>query len=101
MPWVALDDIGRRAADALIGPVPDRSKAVELIGDVRSLGDCRRLLTEAGRRPRRVPIPIWLFRSMVGDEFVQMWQWLTEFDQIPVTPGLLDVPAWIDQQPRR
>ena len=101
VPWVALDDIGRRAADALIGPVPDRSTAVELIGDVRSLGDCRRLLTEAGRRPRRVPIPTWLFRAMVGDEFVQMWQWLTAIDQIPVTPGLLDVPAWIDQQPRR
>jgi uncharacterized protein YbjT (DUF2867 family) len=100
VPWVAVDDIGQRAADALIGPVPDSSVSVQLIGDLRSLRDCRRLLTEAGRPPRRVPIPTWLFRAMVGDELVQMWRWLTEIDEIPVTPGLLDVPAWIDQQAR-
>lgn len=100
VPWVAVDDIGRRAADALTGPVPDESTAVELIGDLRSLRECRRLLTEAGHRPRRIPLPTWLFRAMVGDEFIRMWQWLTELDEIPVTPGLIDVPTWIDRDVR-
>ena len=34
---------------------------------------------------------------MVGDEFIEMWQWITTIDEIPVTPGLLDVPTWIDR----
>lgn len=95
LPWVALDDIGRTAADALTEPIPSAGSAVELIGDLRSLRDCRRLLTEAGRRPRRVPIPTFVFRALVGDEFVRMWQWITEVDDLQTTPGLLDVPEWV------
>lgn len=97
LPWVALDDIGRVAADALVGPVPSDGATIELIGDLRSLSECRELLTQAGRRPRRAPIPTWLFRAIVGDEFLQMWRWITTLDAIPVTPGLMDVPRWIEQ----
>ncbi|MEZ5141000.1 MAG: NmrA family NAD(P)-binding protein [Acidimicrobiales bacterium] len=97
VPWVAVSDIGRVAGAALTGPVPDTGSTVELIGDLRSLGECRRLLTEAGRRPRRVPIPTFLFRAMVGDEFLEMWRWLTTVDDFTVTEGLLDVPAWVDR----
>lgn len=98
LPWVALDDIGRVAADALLGPVPEGGATVELYGDVRSLRDCRRLLREAGRRVWRVPIPTKLFEMMVGSEFVEMWEWITTIDdELPVTPGLLDVPAWVDR----
>lgn len=100
LPWVALDDIGRIAADALTGPIPHDGTTIELIGDLRSLRDCRRLLTEAGRRPRRVPIPTVMFRAMVGDEFLQMWRWMTTLDQLTITPGLLDVPTWLEQPPR-
>lgn len=100
LPWVATDDIGRIAADALTGPIPGDSSANVLIGDVRSLRDCRRILTEAGRRPRRVPIPIFMFRAMVGEEFLQMWRWMMTIDEFPVTPGLLDVSAWIEQSSR-
>jgi len=97
VPWVAVDDIGRSAADALTGPIPNAGETIELIGDVRSLRECRRLLTEAGRRPRRVPIPTWLFRSMVGDELIQMWRWVTECDEFTITPGLLGIPGWVDR----
>lgn len=97
LPWVALQDIGRTAASALIGAVPADGATVELIGDLRSLRQCRQLLSAAGRRPRRVPIPTFLFRAMVGDEFIQMWRWITTIDEIPVTPGLLDVSTWIEQ----
>jgi uncharacterized protein YbjT (DUF2867 family) len=95
VPWIALDDIGARCASALMGPVPAGGETVELIGDLRSLGECRALLTDAtGRRPRRVPIPTWLFKAMVGDEFVRMWEWLRTVDDISVLPGLTDVPTW-------
>jgi uncharacterized protein YbjT (DUF2867 family) len=100
VPWVALDDIGRIAADALTGPIPGNGHTIELIGDLRSLRACRRLLTEAGRRPRRVPIPTFMFRAMVGEEFLQMWRWMTTLDEIPITPGLLDVPTWLEQSSR-
>ena len=99
LPWVALDDIGRSAADALTQPIPDAGETIELIGDLRSLRECRRLLTDAGRRPRRAPIPTWLFKAMVGDEFIEMWRWITELDEIPINSDLLDVPAWIDRLP--
>lgn len=100
VPWVALDDIGRIAADALTGPIPGDGITIELIGDVRSLRACRRLLTEAGRRPRRVPIPTFLFRAMVGEELLQIWRWMTTLDEILITPGLLDVPTWLEQSSR-
>ena len=97
LPWVALQDIGRTATSALVGAVPGDGATVELIGDLRSLRECRQLLSAAGQRPRRVPIPTFLFRAMVGDEFIQMWRWITTIDEIPVTPGLLDVSTWIEQ----
>jgi uncharacterized protein YbjT (DUF2867 family) len=100
VPWVALDDIGRIAAASLTGPIPGDGITIELIGDLRSLRDCRRLLTEAGRRPRRVPIPTFMFRAMVGEEFLQMWRWTTTLDEILITPGLLDVPTWLEQSSR-
>lgn len=97
LPWVALDDIGRTAADSLLGPIPAQGETVELIGDVRSLRECRRLLSASGRRPRRVPIPTAVFRAMVGEELIEMWRWITTLDEIPITPGLIDVPTWIDR----
>lgn len=95
LPWVALDDIGRVAAGALVEPVPAAGATVELIGDVRSLRSCRDLLAASGRRPRRAPLPTPLFRAMVGDEFLEMWRWITTLDEIEVTPGLIDVPTWV------
>lgn len=95
LPWVAVDDIGRAAADALLSSAPADGAKVQLIGDLRSLRECRELLTLAGRRPRRVPIPTAIFRAMVGDEFLQMWRFLASTDPPAVTPGLMDVPAWI------
>ncbi len=96
LPWVALADIGARAADALTAPVPSASTAIELIGDSRSLRGCSSLLTEAtGRRPRRLPVPTWVFKTMVGDEFIDMWRWITEQEGFPVTAGLMDVPSWM------
>lgn len=96
LPWVALADIGERAANELTEPVPADGATIELIGDLRSLGECRRLLRESGYRVRRAPIPIRLFTAMVGTEFVDMWRWITtiNLDDLPITPGLRDVPTW-------
>lgn len=95
LPWVAVDDIGRVSADALLGPSPRDGEVRELIGDLRSLRQCRDLLTAADRRPRRIPMPTWALRRAVGDELLQMWRWTTDAGEFPVTPGLIDVPTWI------
>jgi uncharacterized protein YbjT (DUF2867 family) len=96
MPWVACDDIGRVAADHLTSPVPQQNLMIELVGDVRSLRECQQLLSEVGRAPRAVPMPVFIFRKMVGEEFPAMWRWITEeYDEATPDPGLMDVPAWI------
>jgi uncharacterized protein YbjT (DUF2867 family) len=97
LPWVALADIGERAASELTGPVPADGATIELIGDLRSLDDCRQLLRQAGRRVRRAPVPTRLFTAMVGTEFVNMWRWITTIapEDLPLDPELRDVPTWI------
>lgn len=94
--WVATDDIGKVAAERLTAPVPNKGEMVELIGDVRSLRECHGLLASAGLAPRRIPIPVSLFRRMVGDELPAMWAWVAEESSVASpTPGLPDVPGWI------
>ena len=95
LPWVAVDDIGRVAADALTADVPTDGATIPLVGDIRSLAGCRTLLAEAGRRPKRRPIPTALFRVMVGEEFLQMWRWAASIDPPARTPGLMGVPEWV------
>lgn len=97
MPWVACDDIGRIAAEHLSSPVPQRDEMVMLVGDVRSLRECHQLLSAAGKAPRRIPMPVFMFRKMVGEEFPAMWTWITrEYTDATPDPGLMDVPSWIE-----
>jgi uncharacterized protein YbjT (DUF2867 family) len=96
MPWVACDDIGRIAAERLTSPVPEQGEMIEPVGDVRSLRECHSLLAAAGRAPRRFPMPVFVFRKMVGEEFPAMWRWITEeYEGATPDPRLMDVPAWI------
>jgi uncharacterized protein YbjT (DUF2867 family) len=99
LPWVAVDDIGRLAAEALAGPLPGESSVIRLVGDHRSLRECRTLLTEAGHRIRRFPLPTPLFRALVGDEFITMWRWIASTELPTVTSGLMGIDAWIERLP--
>jgi uncharacterized protein YbjT (DUF2867 family) len=95
-PWVAVDDIGRIAADLLTTPPPRASHEMSLAGDVRSLRDCRAILTDLGLAPRRLPFPVpeWAFRAISGSELPEMWRWVAQSDASITSNDLLDVPTW-------
>lgn len=110
LPWVAVRDLGIAIAeifqhrDAWVG------REISLMGDVKSLDECRDAFeTINGKKPARVPVPLWLFRKMAGDEFILMWQWLNNWlpDDDPsrlwemveasrqLNPALLDLESWL------
>jgi uncharacterized protein YbjT (DUF2867 family) len=107
LPWIAVDDVGAAAARCLAEPARWAGRSLALVGDRRSLRACRALLAAAGRRPRRVPVPVAIFRRMVGDELPDMWSWMvTGLDDAAVEAALATtrdvlaaprtVEAWID-----
>jgi uncharacterized protein YbjT (DUF2867 family) len=96
MPWIACDDIGRIAAERLTSSVPQEGEVIEPVADIRSLRECYSLLADAGHAPRRIPIPVFVLRRLVGEEFPAMWRWITqEYEGATPDPDLMDVPNWI------
>lgn len=95
-PWVAVDDIGRVAADLLTAPPPKVSHEVFITGDVRSLRDCRKILSQMRLAPRRlpIPVPVWAFRTIAGEELPEMWRWVRQREASVTSSDLLDVPTW-------
>ncbi len=56
----------------------------------------------AGRGPRGVPMPVWLFERFAGTDLTTMWRWLrtAEFDISPaatreILPEALTVRGWM------
>lgn len=93
--WVAADDVGAVAAQALQNRDRWAGRTLEMVGDRRSLGEARQLYMKVrGRRPFRLPMPVWAFRLLVGEELILMWEWQGsgefgvhshELDGMPVT----------------
>ncbi|MEN8183071.1 MAG: sulfatase-like hydrolase/transferase, partial [Myxococcota bacterium] len=80
IPWVAVRDIGVSIANIFDNPEAWIGREVTLCSDIKSLGECRAIFTAVdGKKPFRLPLPLWLFNKMAGDEFVQMWRWLVDF----------------------
>jgi uncharacterized protein YbjT (DUF2867 family) len=111
-PWIAVRDLG--VAIANIFEAPDRwiGCEISLFGDVKSLGECRAIFEQVdGKKPFRLPLPLWLFGRMAGEEMIHMWRWLVEcharrgVDDLWQTveashdlcPDLLDVSGWLQQ----
>jgi hypothetical protein len=74
---------------------------------------CRETFIEIqGKKPLRVPLPLWMFQKMAGEEFVKMWRWLdgliekqgsqflyqTLDDSRQVYPNMLDLKGWLKLQ---
>jgi uncharacterized protein YbjT (DUF2867 family) len=110
IPWVAVRDIG--CAIANIFEDPDRwiGQDVSLLGDIKTMQECKAVFeTVNGKKPFGLPLPLWLFQKMAGDEFVKMWRWLdnwveengqqglSELAQASrqVTPEMLDMESWL------
>jgi uncharacterized protein YbjT (DUF2867 family) len=109
-PWVAVDDIGEAIANIFAAPERWIGCDVELFGDVKSLAECAaEFRSQKGKQPFRVPLPLWLFRKMAGEEMLMLWGWLGElvaengtaelWQSVAATrelcPGLRDVESWI------
>jgi uncharacterized protein YbjT (DUF2867 family) len=109
-PWVAVQDIGKAAANIFSDPDSWLGREIELYGDIKSLAQCRDAFVNiTGKRPARIPIPVGLMRKMAGKELILMWQWIKKWsdEQGPqwfmekvrtareLVPGLLDVESWL------
>jgi uncharacterized protein YbjT (DUF2867 family) len=109
-PWVAVQDIGKAAANIFSDPDSWLGREIELYGDFKSLAQCRNTFVDiTGKRPTRIPIPVGLMRKMAGKELVLMWQWIKSWsaEQDPqwfmekvraareLVPDLLDVESWL------
>lgn len=92
IPWVAVQDIGIAIANIFENPETWIGREAVLCGDVKTLGECRTIFTEIdGKRPFRLPLPLWLFNKMAGDEFVQMWRWLVDMIAEAGSQGLWEI----------
>ncbi len=80
IPWVAVRDLGLAIVEFFQNPGSWVGREVVLAGDVKSLAECRDTFeSKAGKKPTRIPLPLWLFRRMAGDEFVLMWRWMASW----------------------
>jgi uncharacterized protein YbjT (DUF2867 family) len=109
-PWTAVRDIGRASARIFANPDSWIGREICLIGDVRSLSQCRDLFLEiTGKKPFRIPLPTGLMEKMAGSEMFVMWRWIGSWvkeagaDRIwqmvassrDLVPDLLNVESWL------
>jgi uncharacterized protein YbjT (DUF2867 family) len=101
--WICADDLGAIAARAFAEPDRFVGAELALAADVQSIAQCRQIWQDVyGRLPRRLPMPVWMFRRFVGSDLITMWRWLrtaaVEFDPTPtreLLPTALTVREWL------
>ena len=108
LPWLCTEDLGAIAAHAFATPERFIGRDLTLASDVQSLAQCRALYRAVrGRKPRRVPLPIWLFERLgfVGRDLSRMWRWLrtgaVDLDTTrtrAIHPAALSVREWLSQR---
>lgn len=113
IPWVSVRDLGVAVASMLSDPYTWIRKDIPLYGDVKTLAECRDIFLQVdGKKPRRIALPVWLFKKMAGEEFVLMWEWMQEYitqndrhrlceiveASRALSPDLLDVQRWLEKK---
>ena len=106
VPWTAVDDLGAVAAAVFAAPERFTGRDLPLASDLRPVGECREIHREVlGRRPRRFPMPVWLFERVAGRDLTTMWNWWREARPQTDTstmrelwPGALTVREWLERQ---
>lgn len=92
LPWVAVRDIGIAIANIFEHPEAWIGRETILCGDVKTLAECRDIFAAVqGKKPFRVPLPVWLFRKMAGDELIIMWEWMVDWIAQQQVEGLLAI----------
>jgi uncharacterized protein YbjT (DUF2867 family) len=103
IPWLAVEDVGHVAAAVFAKPETYVGQSLVLVGDVRSLDECRSLYQEVlGKDPPTFPLPTWLFDRFTRHDVTEMWRWLRTgtviYDTGPtrqIHPGALTVREWL------
>jgi uncharacterized protein YbjT (DUF2867 family) len=110
LPWVAVHDLGLAIANVFEEPKTWIGRDISLCSDVKTFRESQAIFVAIdGKKPLRIPYPLWLFSKMAGDEFVDMWHWMVGFvlNQGPeglrnmveasreVSPQLLDMESWL------
>ena len=94
---------GAIAAKAFADPDRFIGADLKLVADIRSNAECREIWREVtGRKPRKFPMPTWLFERFAGTDLSAMWRWLqsndTNTDQTQtrsILPTALTVQEWL------
>ena len=103
IPWLAVSDVGVVAAAVFARPDTYIGESLSLVGDVKSLAECRAIRTEVtGKPPSTFPMPTWLFDRFTRGDVTAMWRWLNTGD-VPVDtaatraihPAALTVREWM------
>ena len=110
LPWVAVHDLGMAISNIFEDPKTWIGRDITLCSDVKTLRESQSIFTAIdGRKPLRIPLPIWMFSKMAGDEFINMWRWIDGFvgdlgseglwDMVEasreVSHQLLDMQSWL------
>lgn len=106
VPWLAIDDLAAVAALAFADPARFAGRDLPLAADLRSIDECREIHRRIfGRRPRRFPMPVWMFKRVAGSDLPTMWRWWAaarpeaETDTLrAIHPDALTVPDWLQRR---
>lgn len=110
IPWVAVHDIGIAIANIFENQEVWIGQDVTLCSDVKSMGESKSIFTAVdGRKPLRIPLPLWLFSKVAEEEFILMWKWLADYiaeegyqglsklmeRTRKVCPEMMDMESWL------
>ena len=101
--WTAAADVGAIAAIVFARPEEFVGRSLPLVGDVKSLAECREIYGEImGAEPPRFPLPIWLFDRFTRKDVTAIWRWVRTgvypMDTGPtraILPGALTAREWL------
>jgi len=92
IPWISVYDLGQAVANAFEDPQKWIGRDVPMCGDIKTLGESRAIFTQIdGKKPTRIPLPLWLFEKMAGDEFIEMWNWMDNWIGQAGVSGLMEI----------
>ena len=106
IPWLSVQDLGAIAAKAFSNPDDFIGKDLPLAADAQSLGELREIYKDVrGKYPSRFPMPLFLMKKFVGQDILNMWNWLranpVDLETDPtyhVHPQAMDVRTWLRSQ---
>ncbi len=82
--WFSADDLGALAARAFADPTTYVGVELALTADVKTIAECREIWQRVtGGKPKRFPMPRWLFERFVGPDLIRMFRWIATHDFHP------------------